>query len=32
MSVAAKALSDQELRDLAAYYSAIRIEVKAVPP
>jgi len=32
MSVAAKALSDQEVRDLAAYYSAIQIEVKAVPP
>ena len=31
MSVAAKALSDQEIRDLAAYYSAIQIEVKAVP-
>jgi cytochrome c553 len=32
MSIAAKALSDQEIRDLAAYYSAIQIEVKAVPP
>jgi cytochrome c553 len=31
MSVAAKALSDQEIRDLAAYYAAIQIEVKAVP-
>lgn len=31
MSVAAKGLSDQEIRDLAAYYSAIRIEVTSVP-
>ena len=31
MSVAAKALSDQEIRVLAAYYAAIQIEVKAVP-
>jgi len=31
MSVAAKALSDQEIRDVAAYYAAIQIEVKAVP-
>ncbi len=31
MSVAVRALSDEDIRDLAAYYSAIRIEVKAVP-
>jgi len=31
MSVAAKSLSDADIRDLAAYYSAIRIEVKSVP-
>jgi cytochrome c553 len=31
MSVAVKGLSDQDIRDLAAYYSAIQIEVKAVP-
>lgn len=31
MSVAAKAPSDPEIRDLAAYYAAIQIEVKAVP-
>lgn len=31
MSVAAKALSDDDIRDLAAYYSAIQIEVRAVP-
>jgi cytochrome c553 len=31
MSVAAKGLSDQDIRDLAAYYSAIQIDVKAVP-
>lgn len=31
MSIAAKALSDAEIRDLSAYYSAIRIEVKATP-
>ncbi len=31
MAVAAKALSDVDVRDLAAYYSAIQIEVKAVP-
>lgn len=31
MSVAAKPLSDDDIRDLAAYYAAIRIEVKAVP-
>lgn len=31
MSVAAKPLSDVDIRDLAAYYSAIQIEVKSVP-
>lgn len=31
MSVAAKPLSDEDIRDLADYYSAIQIEVKAVP-
>jgi cytochrome c553 len=31
MTVAAKALSDEDIRDLSAYYSAIQIEVKAVP-
>lgn len=31
MSVAAKPLSDADIRDLAAYYSAIQIEVKSVP-
>ena len=31
MSVAAKSLSDDDIRDLAAYYSAVQIEVKAVP-
>jgi cytochrome c553 len=31
MAVAAKTLSDQEIRDLSAYYAAIQIEVKAVP-
>jgi cytochrome c553 len=31
MSVAAKALSDDDIRDLAAYYSAVQIEVKSVP-
>jgi cytochrome c553 len=31
MSVAAKSLSDADIRDLAAYYSAIQIEVKSVP-
>lgn len=31
MGVAAKSLSDEDIRDLAAYYSAIQIEVKAVP-
>jgi cytochrome c553 len=31
MAVAAKGLSDDDIRDLAAYYSVIQIEVKAVP-
>jgi cytochrome c553 len=31
MSVAARTLSDADIRDLAAYYAAIRIEVKALP-
>jgi cytochrome c553 len=31
MAVVAKPLSDDDLRDLAAYYSAIQIEVKSVP-
>ncbi len=31
MAVAAKALGDADIRDLAAYYSAIQIEVKALP-
>lgn len=31
MSVAARPLSDADIRDLAAYYSAIQIEVKSVP-
>lgn len=31
MSVAARTLSDADIRDLAAYYSAIQIEVKALP-
>lgn len=31
MSIAAKPLSDEDIRDLAAYYEAIRIEVKALP-
>jgi cytochrome c553 len=31
MAVAAKGLSDDDVRDLAAYYSAIQIEVKVVP-
>ena len=31
MSVAAKSLSDSDIRDLAAYYSAIQIELKSVP-
>jgi cytochrome c553 len=31
MSVAAKALTDEEIRDISAYYAAIQIEVKTVP-
>ena len=31
MSVAAKTLSDADIRDLAAYYAAIQIEVKSLP-
>lgn len=31
MSVAVRTLGDEDIRDLAAYYSAIQIEVKAVP-
>jgi cytochrome c553 len=31
MSVAVKTLKDEDIRDLAAYYSAIQIEVKTVP-
>jgi cytochrome c553 len=31
MSVAAKSLSDEDIHDLAAYYAAIQIDVKAVP-
>jgi len=31
MSVAVKALSDEDIRDLSAYYAAIQIEVKAMP-
>lgn len=31
MSVVAKTLSDDDIRDLAAYYSAIEIEVKSLP-
>jgi cytochrome c553 len=31
MSIAVKALNDEDIRDLAAYYSAIQIEVKTVP-
>lgn len=31
MSVAAKSLTDDDVRDLSAYYAAIQIEVKAVP-
>lgn len=31
MNVAARALSDDDIRALAAYYAAVRIEVKAVP-
>jgi cytochrome c553 len=31
MAVAAKGLSDADIKDLSAYYSAIQIEVKSVP-
>ena len=31
MSIAAKPLSDQDIRDLAAYYAAIQISVKTTP-
>jgi cytochrome c553 len=31
MSVAAKSLSDADISDVAAYYAAIQIEIKAVP-
>jgi cytochrome c553 len=31
MSVAAKTLSNEDIRDLSAYYAAIQIEVKALP-
>ncbi len=31
MSIAAKPLSDADIRDLAAYYAAIQIEVKSLP-
>lgn len=31
MSIAAKSLSDADVRDLAAYFAAIQIEVKALP-
>lgn len=31
MGVAAKSLTDADIADLAAYYSTIQIEVKAVP-
>jgi cytochrome c553 len=31
MTIAAKPLTDEDIRDLAAYYAAIQIEVKAVP-
>ena len=31
MAVAAKDLSDADIKDLSAYYSAIQIELKAVP-
>lgn len=31
MSIAAKSLTDDDVRDLAVYYSSIRIEVKALP-
>ncbi len=31
MSIAAKSLSDDDVRDLAAYFAAIQIEVKSPP-
>lgn len=31
MSIAAKPLSDDDIRDLATYYAAIQIEVRALP-
>jgi cytochrome c553 len=31
MAVVAKPLGDDDIRDLAAYYSAVQIEVKSVP-
>lgn len=31
MSIAARALSDEDIRNVSAYYAAIRIEVTAVP-
>ena len=31
MSIAAKPLSDQDIRDLAAYYAAIQISIKTAP-
>ena len=31
MSIAAKSLTDDDIRDLAAYYAAIQIEVKSIP-
>lgn len=31
MSVATKSLSDEDIRDLSAYYAAIQIEVRALP-
>lgn len=31
MNIAAKPLTDDDIRALAAYYAAVRIEVKSVP-
>jgi cytochrome c553 len=31
MSIAAKSLSDQDIRDLAAHYSSIQISIKTAP-
>ena len=31
MVIAAKSLSDEDIRDLAAYFAAIQIEVKSLP-